>query len=138
KVLLNIKIIVLVIDLPFVIFLKKKFIKVEGAPITLLKRPIVFGLSLLILISYFSTIGQLTAITKQEFFTYHLVDIKDYLLKDELVEASEIYSQKDMDELKNRKDLKDGKLTGIGNGKNLLVIQVEALQNFVINFNYDG
>jgi phosphoglycerol transferase MdoB-like AlkP superfamily enzyme len=138
KVLLNIKIIALVIDLPFVIFLKKKFIKVEGAPITLLKRPIVFGLSLLILISYFSTIGQLTAITKQEFFTYHLVDIKDYLLKDELVEASEIYAQKDMDELKNRKNLKDGKLTGIGNGKNLLVIQVEALQNFVINFNYDG
>ncbi len=49
-----------------------------------------------------------------------------------------MFTQEDLEKLKDRTYLEEGKYTGIGKGKNLIVIQVEALQNFVINLHYDG
>ncbi len=43
-----------------------------------------------------------------------------------------------MEELKERNRLKEGKYTGLGHNKNLIVIQVEALQGFVIDHYYNG
>lgn len=69
------------------------------------------------------------------------MDIKDSIPFDE-ESAEATGSIKDIDkyidDLKQRAKLKDGKLTGIGKGKNLIVLQVEALQNFVIDLEYNG
>ncbi|WFA08520.1 LTA synthase family protein [Tissierella sp. Yu-01] len=152
KVLLNLKILALIIDVPFVVMCHSDFFichsersrgipgsvipsEVEGSQVL---HPSIIALALLVLIFYYNSIGQITSITNQEFFTYHIVDLKNYLLKDELVEASEIYTDSDIEELKGRRELKTGKLTGIGKEKNLIVLQVEALQNFVIDFEYYG
>ena len=47
-------------------------------------------------------------------------------------------TEEDLKELKERTKSIEGKYTGAGKGKNLIVIQVEALQNFVINHYYHG
>ncbi|NLW22761.1 MAG: sulfatase-like hydrolase/transferase [Tissierellia bacterium] len=78
-------------------------------------------------------------VTNQEIFTYHAKDIKRAILgEEEVAEGVAIFTQEDLEELLERSKLKEGKYTGIGKGKNLIVIQVEALQNFVINHFYYG
>lgn len=49
-----------------------------------------------------------------------------------------MFTGEDLAYLRNRAKTIGGKYTGVGKGKNLIVIQVEALQNFVIGLNYDG
>ena len=66
------------------------------------------------------------------------MDIRHYAFGKEDIEILEALSEEDLKELKERSKLIQGKYTGLGQGKNLIVIQVEALQNFVLNHFYDG
>lgn len=54
------------------------------------------------------------------------------------VEANSAFTEEDLKEIESRRNLKEGELTGIGKDKNLIVLQVEALQNFVIALDYNG
>ena len=101
-------------------------------------RPLTIGIILIVILYYYKKEGQLISIKNQEFFIYHITDIRDCLFEDEKVRASEIFNQSDIDQLRNRINFKKGKFTGIGQGKNLIVLQVEALQNFAIDFKYNG
>lgn len=73
-------------------------------------------------------------LNKQEFFTYHLADIYNTFFSK--------YEAGDVDELLKesiaKTTNKEKKLYGVAKGKNVITIQVEGLQNFVINRNYDG
>lgn len=80
--------------------------------------------------------GMLSSVLNQEFFTYHLKD------------ASGLLDQTSSEGLENIGDIlaisgnydqeKNGPEFGAGKGKNLIVIQVEAMQNFVIGREYKG
>lgn len=48
------------------------------------------------------------------------------------------FTEKDLSYLRKRAKTVDGKYTGVGKGKNLIVIQIESMQDFVINREYDG
>ena len=84
---------------------------------------------LLIVSSSFSPFMQ--SIAKQEFYTYHIGDV-----------ASEVFGlsgQKHIMEFQdNYAAEKEGPLFGVGKGKNLVVIQIESFQNFLIGMNYNG
>lgn len=81
----------------------------------------------------------LAPISTQELFTYHISDIKGLLSEEDIVaEGRSLITQEDLEELKTRSQIIEGKYTGAGKGKNLIVIQMEALQNFVINRSYEG
>lgn len=54
------------------------------------------------------------------------------------VEETDAFTGEDLAYLRERSKTVDGKYTGVGKGKNLIVIQVESLQNFVIGRDYDG
>lgn len=145
-VLLDIKVIALIIDLPFLYFgiLRadkkgknrnqdhKKYKKIFG------KHPVIIGVILLLILSYYNRIGQMESIKNQEFFIYHLLDIKNNLIVEDSSEAAELITDDDIHELMERVNLKEGKFTGMGKGKNLIVLQVEALQDFVIDYRYKG
>lgn len=145
KVLLNVEIIALIIDLPIILIYswfksKKTIAKTEGSTsLNYLKNPKILAMALVLLFSVNTINGQVKSIVSQELFSYHLIDMKNNLIpKDELAEASEVLTQNEIDELISRRNLEDGKLTGIGKDKNLITIQVEALQNFVIDLEYNG
>lgn len=145
-VLLDIKVIALIIDLPFLLLANlinnkkttngkiedKKYKRLFG------KHPVVIGMILLIILSYYNGLGEIESIKRQEFFIYHILDIKDNLIKEENSEAAELITDDYIKGLMDRANLKEGNLTGIGRGKNLIVLQVEALQDFVIDFSYNG
>ncbi|QQY79918.1 phosphoglycerol transferase MdoB-like AlkP superfamily enzyme [Keratinibaculum paraultunense] len=132
-------------DIPFLIFYskwKKKKIRKENKKYNKIFRwgiPGTIALILVILFSFLIKNELFGPVTNQELFTYHIKDIKKTILGDEeIVQGIESFTQKDLEELKDRTYLDEGKYTGVGRGKNLIVIQVEALQNFVINHYYDG
>ena len=106
--------------------------------INFIRRPIVLGVAVIALFAIFNINGTINTIKAQELFTYHLVDIKNTITKDEKVEADGILTKADIEDLKSRASLKEGNLTGIGKGKNLIVLQVEAFQNFAVGLTYDG
>ncbi|TJX12915.1 LTA synthase family protein [Tissierella creatinini] len=146
RVLMDIKVIALIIDIPFLFFAyprnrkkekegkldKKRYKNLFG------KHPVIIGIALLIVLTYYNTKEQMESIKTQEFFIYHIIDIKDNLIEGNKSQTAEFFSDKDINELKERANLKEGNFTGIGRGKNLIVLQVEALQNFVIDYKYKG
>lgn len=137
--------ILFLIDIPFLCFYssrKKKQLKEEQK---IYNRDLKIGLpygiisAIAIIMIVVSTKGYSSVINKQEFFTYHAKDIVS-IFKDEgeAVIGEELFTNKDLQKLRERSTTINGKYTGIGKGKNLIVIQVEALQNFVINRYYEG
>lgn len=71
---------------------------------------------------------------KEEFFTYHGADIYNvFLKKDNIVNIDKLL----VDSIKRTVE-KEKKLFAIAEGKNIITIQVEGLQNFVINREYEG
>ncbi|MCK9217314.1 MAG: sulfatase-like hydrolase/transferase [Firmicutes bacterium] len=73
-------------------------------------------------------------IFKQEFFSYHLTDVhRIFFSKDDSYDGDKLL----MESIKNNIK-KDKELYGIAKGRNVITIQVEGLQNFVINREYNG
>ena len=100
--------------------------------------PMSLCICLVVLMSFLGHKGLMATITSQELFTFHIKDIRDALRADEVVLGRSFITDEDIMELKERSKLIEGEYTGIGKGKNLIVIQVEALQNFPINLFYHG
>lgn len=133
------------IDIPFLmIYSKKKKAKIIEKNKKYSKYirwgvPSGIALILVVVLTFLSSIELFGPITNQELYTYHAKDIKKTIMGEEkIAEGVGVFTQEDLDELKERTYLKSGRYTGIGKGKNLIVIQVEALQNFAINHYYDG
>lgn len=78
--------------------------------------------------------SDIKSLGNNEFFNYYIKDAYGMVLGDE-VEIEEVgeYTFLDGKETKENK-----RLEGIGEGRNLIVIQVESLQNMVINKDYNG
>lgn len=139
---LSFKNILFLVDIPFILLYLKKH-----KPTRRNKRynryirwgiPSGIAIFLIFLLVFLNTVDLLKPVTNQELFSYHVKDIKQSLLGGEIAEGRATFTQEDLEELKARTNLEEGNYTGIGKDKNLIVIQVEALQNFVINHSYDG
>lgn len=95
---------------------------------------------ILVLLGAAVVLSPLTTIESQqlktmEFFTYHIGDLIYGLAKEESAESGESILSGLLEEKKTYVETPYG---GIGKGKNLIVIQVESLQDFVINRDYEG
>lgn len=138
KSILDFKKLALILDIPFIIYFFKHF-KLKF----LEEKPYKFWvptsliLALIIILTTFGIQNRLKSITSQELYLYHIKDIKNHLIG-EVNSGSKIFTEEDLEDLKERTKLKPGKLTGLGKGKNLIVIQVEGLQEFAVNLNYNG
>lgn len=142
KNLVSIKNLAIILDIPILIFsysyLDKKIGQRNKKYIS---REILSHILLTVLalsIVYMSTIGQLQSVMAQEPYFYHALDIKNNLSGSTGTGANAVFTKEDLEEIKDRTNLEEGQLTGIGKDKNLIVLQIEALQDFVINLNYEG
>lgn len=73
-------------------------------------------------------------LSRQEFYTYHLSDIYNAFFAENEVENIDAFIEKVVERSENKED----KYFGIAEGRNVITIQVEALQNFVIGREYYG
>lgn len=100
------------------------------------KHPLIAVLILAFILSEFGGSYILISLANQEFFSYHIRDI-----------ANKIFNQSQAMSV-NESDIqistgtyekeKNGPLFGIAKGRNLIVIQVESLQNWVVDVTYNG
>ncbi len=137
--LLSLKNLLLIVDLPAIILLV-----IRGAKLNLDRynsKKVIASLTLILILlfTYTHWTNRVSALTNQEPYTFHSYDIfknifssdsdqyinLEELLKGVIKEDEELYGE-------NRK------LTGIAKDRNLIVIQVEALQNFVVNYSYNN
>lgn len=139
--LLSLRVMIFLIDLPLVYFYlfkkykgdylnKKQKLYFSGSMVTLL----LFAFILL------NGSNLINTLKYQEFFSYHIDDISNFF-KDEEASAYQSgvdpFGKEDIEALRFRAQSIEGPLTGIGKDKNLIVIQVEALQKFVVGLTYN-
>lgn len=140
--LLNIKNLGLVLDIPILVWIHF-YGRGKGSTIRLPKiskavQNHIILTTLALTLVHTSTIGQVQSIMAQEPYLYHLADLGRNLSLSSKAEANSTFTEEDLREIEGRRNLEEGELTGIGRGKNLIVLQVEALQNFVIDLEYNG
>ncbi|NLY08850.1 MAG: LTA synthase family protein [Tissierellia bacterium] len=145
----------LIIDIPLVIIFNKKIEQWSESVTDKLhlrvfgygqrKQPLKLSAALvlasMILFSIVYNAGGEATLFSQEFFHFHggdILKVGPIHAKSAEIESTELFTTEDVLQLKENARLKQGKWTGIGKGKNLIVIQVESLQNFVVNNTVDG
>lgn len=123
------------IDIPFVLYY---FIKNEEKLEIPKFKGVLIGSGAVVIGTFIFMIasGKSVAIKNQEFWSYHITDIRssfasgEELIGDDLEVLKRLSSENEASE--------DAKHFGIGKDKNLILIQIEAFQQFVINLDYNG
>ncbi|MGN9165498.1 LTA synthase family protein [Tissierellaceae bacterium HCP3S3_D8] len=140
KKIFNFKILLLILDIPIIAYIMKRTNYSAKIDEKIRKKaPIILGVMLFAVLISINSKGYLATVKAQELYTYHITDITETILgKNKVTSKIDALTQEDIEELKSRARLKQGKNTGIGKGKNLIVLQIEALQDFVIGLEYNG
>lgn len=139
KELTRMKTLIFILDLPIVIYYFYK--KDSGSTLFKVKKgkkTIVLGGAIAIAMVTIFALEIFPVFGSQEIYVYHISDIINTISKEETYvvedgELNNIFTNKASDI-----SIADKKHYGIGKDKNLIVIQAEALQKFVINLNYNG
>lgn len=143
KHLLDLNKIILVLDIPFVYYFlnkkekafgKKGALKAEDYK-NIFKTSSVFVLSVLV---YLFGIGELKSVINQEFYSHQIVDFYHIVKFEKTSVAEEQTIEDGLKKIAERMKNEGQNYHGIGKGKNLIVIQVESLANFVMFRDYDG
>lgn len=121
---------ILVLDLIIIPFLPDKIIKFISGGIDFKVIVLIFIIFMLELL-YFDKSKQ---VVKQDLVSYHGIDIIDSLGVDAVQLKKEV-NEKDLNKYLYKTNEKD-KLFGASKGTNLIIIQVEALQNFLFKKDY--
>ncbi|MDF2820805.1 MAG: hypothetical protein K0R15_1246 [Clostridiales bacterium] len=132
--------IVFFLDIPFVVYIFQKIRKTKIIQVNKRKGVVLMSIAFvlpLILAILPININMVTRNQKTEFFTYHFKDAIDNLF---LVGKPKEKSAKEtvaiIDECVGK--TLDNEYFGISKDKNLIVIQIESFQNFVIGKEYNG
>lgn len=132
----------LYIDIPFVYIYFKKHVKESKGHIFSLKKEMRYiivclsGIFVLLVTNPFDSVA-IEKVKSVEFFTNHVSDIYGAIAENistEEVPVEEVLQT--VDEVTTTDT--GNKYSGIGKDKNLILLQVEALQDFVINATYNG
>ncbi len=142
RALVEIKNLLLIIDIPLILLGSIYFRKKEKRKrkIRISKNKVSLGLlGLLVLtLAYVQINGQARSVMAQEFYLFHGSDLVQSFRQESEKEEKLTLSEKDLRDLENRTKKKEGNLTGLAKDRNLIVIQVEALQGFVVDLVYEG
>ena len=99
------------------------------------KKNVAFGAAALLAVTTLTVnvtgSSLITSVSNQEIFTYHIKDIAYKVFAVSGDEGAPVFEDPYARE-------KDGPLFGVAEGRNLIVIQLESFQNFVIGLTYNG
>ncbi|MDD4564280.1 MAG: sulfatase-like hydrolase/transferase [Eubacteriales bacterium] len=97
--------------------------------------PVIALIIILLLVFNFFGNNCITSISNQEIFSYHIKDIIVALTGHKINNGASEYMATIKDTYQTEKN---GPLFGVAEGRNLIVIQIESFQNFVVNTEYNG
>lgn len=137
--LLSLKNLLFIIDLPLVGYLIWKKDHVWKFPKKTLKWISIASIASVFLIATtMANAEKASVLTNQEFYSYHTSDIVEKYFKSDaegVEEAKEVLEIMETD--KTEMD-PNAKHFGIGKGRNLIVVQLESIQDFLIGLEYNG
>jgi phosphoglycerol transferase MdoB-like AlkP superfamily enzyme len=99
------------------------------------KKPVTALLIISLLVFNFSGSFMITSLSNQEIYSYHIKDILMKLTGNKMDRTGSEFMYSITDSYETEKN---GPLFGVAKGRNLIVIQIESMQNFVINKTYNG
>lgn len=88
--------------------------------------------------SFFMTRDLLPALYHKELFTYHTKDILHTNNKSNAYGLEYLEKVKQLEEKRNKNKKENLKYNGVAKNRNLILLQVEALQNFVVGLEING
>lgn len=139
KQLLSVKNILFILDLPIVIYLILKGKEKIKYPKKITKRiSLISALAIVLLTSITVSADKLSVLTNQEFYAYHTSDIINRYFLAETNKIEQAQEVSGIIQNNTRSIDTNSKHYGIGKDRNLILIQVESLQNFVIDLDYNG
>lgn len=126
---INIWVLLFIIDLPFLLlyFRKRRTFEIQSLHVSRFKTTIAINIFVIV----FLLSNHAKTIRAYEFFTYHTVDIVNSMKQEEVDES--ILTDERIQKLIDASKLKEGPLTGIAKGRNIIIVQVEALQALALN-----
>lgn len=146
KGLINFRTILLLVDIPFVIYYLFK--REKGMELRDMEPEMRYGipfgilLSIVLIFGYVAETDKVSSVKLQELYSFHAIDIMDTALgrDDDMEQLSQDMSstKEGMDAIIERSKFIQGDYTGIAEGRNLIVLQIEALQSFVVGLDYLG
>lgn len=129
----------LFVDIPFAYYSFKHYsVKIENwIPKRKLKY-LVYGLTVVIITVITNPFhaAAFERVNRMEFFTSHVNDIYETIADN--IAPEEMKEEEILEVLEEVPEPKAPRYQGIGKGKNLIVIQLEAFQDFVIGAEYEG
>ena len=143
KMLLDFRKIALLLELPVVYLyfrkLRRNHDSEDKGTLKYRQNVLIAGVvALAALIQFFGHTGQLQSVASQELYFHHAMDMGRAIVSEHKAAAEVLTMEDRMERVRIRRNLVEGNYTGIGRDKNLIVIQVEALQDFVIGRTYLG
>lgn len=133
---------ILIVEIPFVYYYLRRFGKTWCEQYSISKKFVkragwvVWACVLFMAINPLGS-KMLRKINSVEFFTNHINDVY-YSMREKVVEES-VPEEEVMNQLElNTPEIETNHYEGIAEGKNLIVIQLESVQNFVIGTSYHG
>lgn len=134
----------ILLDIPLIYYYFRKITMEQeysysGIYISKKRRMLEWMIPVLVLFLAFNPLNSMFVkkINSVEFFSNHIRDIVEVC--SDKISAEEVPQKEVLATVENNKEItEDNKLQGIAKGKNLIVVQLEAFQNFVIGKEYNG
>lgn len=138
---LTIRTILFIVDLPLVIYyIFKRERRIPLSKHIIKRISVISTLAIIFIASMTVRADKLTILTNQEFYSYHVSDLASkYFAKDIEMDIDVDYMLEMIKEdLKSQRVKEGDKHYGLGRGRNLIVVQMESLQGFVIGLEQNG
>jgi lipoteichoic acid synthase len=135
KQILDIKFLIFAIDIPLIFLAINRIRKAEIHKVRI-NNIVLAAMTILVFSAALLSkeVAYAESINKIEFFNYHANDI----YKNWISSKHSSYSEAELENHESVKSHADDKLWGVAKGRNLIVLQIESYQNFLLNRKYDG
>ncbi|MBC8543640.1 LTA synthase family protein [Bianquea renquensis] len=135
----NIAFVVILMDLPVLVVLtvKKVPFSIPKCVVARVGTVAIMAVYLLTVVLPTTPVDMVTALQRSEIFSFHGHDVRNFLTGYNSVQALEALAENG-DTKESMSEVSKSQYHGLAKGRNLIVVQLESFQNFLIGASYEG
>ncbi len=135
----NFAFVVILLDLPVLAVLtaKKVSFSIPKCVAARVGSVAIMAVYLLTVVLPTTPVDMVTALQRSEIFSFHGHDVRNFLTGYNSVQALEALAENE-DAKESMSEVSKSRYHGLAKGRNLIVVQLESFQNFLIGASYDG
>ena len=135
----NIAFVVILMDLPVLVVLtvKKVPFSIPKCVVARVGTVAIMAVYLLTVVLPTTPVDMVTALQRSEIFSFHGHDVRNFLTGYNSVQSLEALAENG-DTKESMSEVSKSQYHGLAKGRNLIVVQLESFQNFLIGASYEG